>query len=119
MRRSTILAFVVGGVFGAGGGFAIGLFATGTFIHADPSDPVHYGSGRVTVTERSVFLEADFDVRPGPLYHVYLVTQPEVRRSADVRNAEFVDLGRLRAFQGSQRYAIPPADLARAVAATR
>lgn len=138
MRRFTILAFLLGGVLGAGAGFAIGIFAfpflfppppametlaeaerartiaTGTFIHADPSDPVHYGSGRVTVTERSVFLEADFDVGPGPLYHVYLVAQPEVRRSADVRNAEVVDLGRLRAFQGSQRYAIPPGtDLAR------
>lgn len=138
MRRFTIVAFLIGGVLGVGAGFAIGLFAfpflfppppametlaeaerartlaTGTFIHADPSDPVHYGSGRVTVTERSVFLETDFDVGPGPLYHVYLVAHPEVRRSGDVRTADFVDLGRLRAFQGSQRYAIPPGtDLAR------
>lgn len=138
MRRFTIVAFLSGGLFGGGAGFAAGLFAfpflfppppametlaeaerdrivaTGTFMHADPSDPVHYGSGRVTVTERSVFLEADFDVGPGPAYHVYLVAHPEVRRSGDVRGVEFVDLGRLRAFQGSQRYAIPDGvDLAR------
>jgi hypothetical protein len=166
MRRATLLAFPIGGLLGLGAGFGVGLFAfpflfppppametlaeteraravaTGTFIHADPSDPVHYGSGRVTVTERSVFLESDFDVGPGPAFHVYLVAHPQVRRSADVRNAAFVDLGRLRAFQGSQRYAIPPgtdlarypsvviwcrqfsvlispADLARVVAATR
>lgn len=166
MRRFTIVAFLIGGLLGSGAGFAGGIFAfpflfppppamealaeaerertvaSGTFIRADPSDPIHYGSGRVTVTERSVFLEADFDVGPGPLYHVYLVAHPQVRRSGDVRNAEFVDLGRLRAFQGSQRYAIPPgtdlaryssvviwcrqfsvlispADLSRAVAATR
>src|SRR5262245_48228625 len=49
------------------------LVATGTFIHADPSDPVHYGKGRVSVYERVVFLEPDFEVGPGPAYHVYLV----------------------------------------------
>lgn len=118
MRRFTIVAFLAGGVLGAGAGVAIGLFAfpflfppspametlaeaerertiaTGTFIHADPSDRLHHGSGRVTVTERSVFLESDFDVGPGPDFHVYLVAHPEERRSADVRAADFVDPGR-------------------------
>jgi hypothetical protein len=138
MRRATVLAFLIGGVLGAGAGFVGGLFlfpflfppppgmdtlaeterartvATGTFIHADPSDPVHYGSGSVTVTAQSVFLEADFKVGPGPAYHVYLSPRAEIRRSADVTAAPFVDLGRLRAFEGSQRYALPPGiDLSR------
>lgn len=131
MRRFTILAFLIGGLLGTAFGFAAGIFvfpflfppppametlaeaertetvATGSFIHADPSDPVHYGSGRVTVTARSVFLESDFKVGPGPAYHVYLSPRAEIRRSADVTAAPFVDLGRLRAFEGSQRYALP------------
>jgi hypothetical protein len=54
-----------------------------------------------------VFLESDFEVGPGPAYHVYLVPKANVRREADVKDAMFVDLGRLRAFKGSQRYQIP------------
>jgi hypothetical protein len=81
--------------------------ATGTFIHANPSDPVHWGRGKVSAYERTIFLEADFEVGPGPKYHVYLVPKAGVRREADVTNAIFVDLGRLRAFNGSQRYPIP------------
>ena len=81
--------------------------ARGTFIHAKPSDPVHFGSGGVTVYANTVFLEADFKVGPGPKYHVYLVPSPTVRDSGDVRDTMFVDLGRLRAFEGSQNYPIP------------
>ena len=40
--------------------------ASGTFIHANPSDPVHWGRGKVSVYERTVFLEPDFEVGPGP-----------------------------------------------------
>jgi len=36
------------------------LVAKGTFIHANPSDPVHYGNGSVRVYPSTVFLEADF-----------------------------------------------------------
>lgn len=140
MRRlwRAIVIFVVGGLFGTVLGFALGIFffpylfppppaaeqlseadrtplvATGTFIHANPSDPVHYGSGKVSVYERTVFLEPDFEVGPGPKYHVYLVPKPGVRDEAAVKDSMFVDLGRLRAFKGSQRYAIPAGvDLAR------
>lgn len=123
--------FMLGGVFGTGFGVALGfflfpfvfppppateqiteadraaLYATGTFIHANPSDPIHYGKGKVSVYRRAVFLEPDFEVGPGPAYHVYLVPKPGVRSEADVKDAMFVDLGRLRAFKGSQRYGIP------------
>ena len=89
------------------------LVATGTFIHANPSDPVHWGRGKVSVYERTVFLEADFKVGPGPKYHVYLVPKAQVRSEADVKSATPVDLGRLRSFEGSQRYPIPESCQAR------
>jgi hypothetical protein len=81
--------------------------AAGMFIHANPSDPVHWGRGKVSAYERTIFLESDFEVGPGPKYHVYLVPKANIRREADVKNAMYVDLGRLRAFKGSQRYPIP------------
>src|SRR5215207_4641220 len=58
--------------------------------------------------EKAVFLEPDCEVVPGPAFHVYLVPKPAIRNEAVVKDAMFVDLGRLRAFKGSQRYAIPP-----------
>ncbi|MCC6887183.1 MAG: DM13 domain-containing protein [Hyphomicrobiales bacterium] len=126
-----VVVFVLGGLTGTGFGVALGFFlfpfvfppppatdilaeaertrlvAHGTFIHANPSDPIHYGKGRVSVYEHIVFLEPDFEVGPGPAYHVYLVPKKTIRASADMKDVMFVDLGRLRAFKGSQRYAIP------------
>ena len=123
--------FLLGGVLGTGFGVALGFFffpfvfpppraneslseadrsalvATGTFIHANPSDPVHYGTGKVSVYERAVFLESDFEVGPGPAFHVYLVPKPMIRANADLKEQMYVDLGGLRAFKGSQRYPIP------------
>ncbi len=123
--------FLLGGVLGTGFGVALGFFlfpfvfppppaierlteadrsrlvATGTFVHANPSDPVHWGRGNVSVYERAVFLEPDFEVGPGPAFHVYLVPKASIRKSSDLGDAMFVDLGQLRAFKGSQRYPIP------------
>src|ERR1700693_2269544 len=123
--------FLLGGILGTGFGVALGFFffpyvfppptaaeqlteadrsapvATGSFIHANPSDPVHYGKGKVSVYQRTVFLEPDFEVGPGPAFHVYLVPTAISRDAAAVKDAMFVDLGALRAFKGSQRYAIP------------
>jgi hypothetical protein len=123
--------FLLGGFFGTGFGVALGffffpfvfppppaaeqlteadrsaLYATGTFIHANPSDPVHYGKGKVSVYRGAVFLEPDFEVGPGPAFHVYLVPQANIRDAAAVKDAMFVDLGGLRSFKGSQRYPIP------------
>jgi hypothetical protein len=136
--RSAVL-FVAGGVLGTGFGVALGFFlfpyvfppppaadqltqadrkspvvADGTFIHANPSDPIHWGRGSVTVRQDSVFLGPDFEVGPGPKFHVYLVPKAPIRTSGDLKGEMFVDLGRLRAFKGSQRYAIPAGvDLAR------
>ena len=130
MWRGLVI-FLIGGVFGTAFGVAAGLFvypfvfpppeametltdeeqsrlvARGAFIHANPSDPIHYGKGKVAVYETVVHLDADFEVGPGPKFHVYLVPNREVRDEAAVESTMFVDLGRLRAFKGSQKYPIP------------
>ncbi len=127
----TLAIFLVGGILGTAFGVAVGFFvypfvfpppeametltaeertglvARGEFIHADPSDPIHYGKGKVTVYEKVVHLGTDFEVGPGPAFHVYLVPQARIRRSSDVKGTMFVDLGQLRAFKGSQKYGIP------------
>ena len=122
---------LIGGVLGTGFGVALGFFvypyvfpppeamdqltqeektqvlARGTFIHANPSDPIHWGKGKVTVYDGNLFLEPDFEVGPGPAFHVYLVPKDGIRSSGDVEGTMFVDLGKLRAFKGSQKYKIP------------
>jgi hypothetical protein len=133
MRRLMrgLFIFLLGAAFGTAFGIAVGFFifpfvfpppvaseqlteagrsplaATGTFVHANPSDPIHWGRGKVSVYERTVYLEPDFEVGPGPAYHVYLVPNAGVRNEAGVKDAKFVDLGGLRSFKGSQRYPIP------------
>ena len=131
MRRGWI-AFIVGGLLGTAAGFALGIFvypylfladivatetldrqsagalvAQGRFIHANPSDPIHYGKGTVSVHRGLVRLEPDFEVGPGPKFHVYLVPEAKVTPSTRVAQTMFVDLGRLKAFKGSQNYAVP------------
>jgi hypothetical protein len=132
VRLRSFVSFVVGGLLGAAAGFAIGIFlypylfladivasdevgdvarrevvARGTFIHANPSDPIHHGRGDATVYRDLVHLEANFEVGPGPKYHVYLVPEENVTPDTEVAKTMFVDLGRLRAFKGSQNYEIP------------
>ncbi|MDH5534196.1 MAG: DM13 domain-containing protein [Betaproteobacteria bacterium] len=128
----TIGIFVIGALFGTAAGFAIGIFvypyifladivahervettparklvARGTFIHANPSDPIHHGRGGVSVYQDLVHLENDFAVGPGPKYHVYLVPEANVTPSTEVAKTMYVDLGRLRAFKGSQNFPVP------------
>jgi len=83
------------------------VVARGTFIHANPSDPIHYGMGRGTVYRDLVHLESDFEVGPGPKFHVYLVPEKNVTPDTDAARTMYVDLGRLKAFKGSQNYPIP------------
>jgi hypothetical protein len=123
----SIAIFILGGVFGTGFGVALGFFifpdvfpppvaaeqlddaewshlvASAMFIHANPSDPVHYDKGRVSAYEHTVYLESDFEVGPGLAFHVYLVPKPSIRSSADLKDAMFIDLDDLRVFKGSQR----------------
>jgi hypothetical protein len=129
----AILIFVVGGLLGGVAGFTAGIFiypyvfladivatdkvenpaarkvvAKGTFIHANPSDPIHHGRGGLTVYEGLLHLESDFEVGPGPKFHVYLVPEKNVVPDTPVAKTMFVDLGRLKAFKGSQNYEVPP-----------
>lgn len=83
------------------------LVAKGAFIHANPSDPIHYGKGGVSVYQEVVFLHEDFEVGPGPAFHVYLVPNANIRDAGQVTGTMYVDLGGLRAFKGSQKYPIP------------
>ncbi len=129
--KNFIIGILIGGVLGVVGGFAGGIFvfpylfpppplnevvasktsseivATGSFIHANPSDPVHYGKGRVSVYPKLLHLEADFEVGPGPKFHVYLVPDSNITPQTPVQETMFVDLGRLKAFAGGQNYPIP------------
>jgi hypothetical protein len=130
--KKFVVTFVAGAVLGIAGGFTIGIFvypyifladivatekvddraagktvANGAFIHANPGDPIHYGKGKVTVYRDLVHLEGDFEVGPGPKFHVYLVPETNVIPSTNVARTMFVDLGRLKAFKGSQNYPVP------------
>jgi hypothetical protein len=130
--RKNLLIFAAGIVLGTAAGFAAAIFvypflflddivaaekleagterpvvARGSFIHANPRDPIHYGSGAVTVYRDLVRLEADFRVGPGPKYHVYLVPQRGITPRTAVPKTRYVDLGRLKAFSGSQNYPVP------------
>lgn len=137
--KKYLIIFAIGGVLGTAGGFALGVFvypylfladivatdqvdnpaarklvASGTFIHANPGDPIHYGRGKVSVFQDLLHLENDFEVGPGPKFHVYLVPEQNVVPSTNVARLMYVDLGRLKAFKGSQNYPIPAGiDLAR------
>lgn len=126
-----LTVFLFGAVLGAAFGVALGFFlfpyvfppppateqltaaerekliAKGTFIHVNPSDPIHYGKGDVSVYAGTVFLHENFEVGPGPAFHVYLVPKANIRTAEDVTGTMFVDLGPLRAFQGSQKYPVP------------
>ena len=140
--RKLLITLIAGAIFGTAIGFTIGIFvypywflnevatetvanpetktkiASGMFVHANPSDPIHYGKGGLSIYidqsgERLLHLEDDFEVGPGPAFHVYLVDHAKVRSNADFRASAMVDLGRLKAFRGSQNYSIPvSADLA-------
>lgn len=135
MKR-LIITLAIGLIVGGAGGFGAGIFiypfwflndmatealgpssertklASGTFIHVNKMDPVHFGTGRTTIYQEPtggavVFLEADFEVRPGPRFHIYLVDHGDVRTRRDFLDSEKVDLGRLRNFRGSQVYTVP------------
>jgi hypothetical protein len=124
--------FVFGGLLGGVAGFAVGIFvypyifladivatervenpsgrpaiAKGTFIHANPSDHIHHGKGGVTIYDGVLHLESDFEVGPGPKFHVYLVPERKITTSTNVARLMFLDLGRLKAFKGSQNYVVP------------
>lgn len=134
--KKILISLIIGGLVGGFVGFAGGLFiypfwfppppaneqvadrasktvvAAGTFIHANPSDPIHKGSGSVEILKgtdgaRIVHLKPDFKVGPGPRFHLYLADRAGIKSNEDFEAAKVTDLGRLRSFEGSQIYKIP------------
>ena len=87
------------------------VIATGTFIHPNPSDPVHWGKGGVSVYQGpeglEIFLQQDFEVGPGPAYHVYISTGRDIRNNDDFESARNIDIGKLKSFKSSQVYRLP------------
>ncbi len=138
MRRfiRAFLIFLLGGVLGTGAGFGLGIYlfpfifpppagtdaltqteqqaapiATGTFIHADPRDRVHWGEGTVSVFKDQIYLNPNFKVGPGPDYRVLLVKKAGIKTAAEMKrliaDKQFVEVSGLRAFEGGQRYTLP------------
>ena len=128
------LIFFFGGTLGLVAGVAIGIFvypyifladvvadekltdasarklvASGTFIHANPSDPVHYGKGGVKVYADALQLGTDFEVGPGSQVSTstWCPTKPSRPTPRSKRPCTSIS-GRLRAFKGSQVFDIPP-----------
>jgi len=135
MRRFIrgFLLFALGGILGVGACFGLGIylfpfifpppagtdqltqteqqmpvFANGTFIHADPSDRVHWGQGKLTVFNDQIYLNADFKVGPGPDYRVLLVKKANIKSKEEMKELiakkQFVEVSGLRSFEGGQRY---------------
>lgn len=87
------------------------IVATGTFIHPDPKDLVHYGKGSVSVyqlkNQYEIFLHRNFKVGPGPAFHVFLSNAKNITTNNAFKNSKKYDLGVLKSFQGSQIYLVP------------
>lgn len=74
-------------------------------------DGAHRGSGMVRVLSNeaggALLRFTDFEVTNGPDLEVWLVRNPDPKRSADVSASEWVSLGPLRGNKGDQSYVVP------------
>lgn len=86
------------------------IFRSGIFIHPNPSDPIHWGKGKVLIYHQDllyeVYLTEDFAVGPGPDYHVYLSTGSGITSKSAFNSARNFELGKLKSFNGGQVYRI-------------
>lgn len=84
---------------------------TGQFIDPNPSDRVHWGRGNMTIYEYKgqyeVYLNKNFQVGPGPAFHVYVSQSASIQSNRQFKKAVSFDLGKLKSFKGSQIYIIP------------
>ncbi len=128
---TIIISLIVGAVVGAGVMFlaypfvfpppqvnevvqnasAKAVVARGVFIHPNPKDPVHWGKGNTSiyhqVGQNEVFLAKNFQVGPGPAFHVFLSESANIKNNDDFKQAKNIDLGGLKSFKGSQVYQVP------------
>lgn len=81
---------------------------SGRFIHPDPDDTVHWGKGSLLVYRdepiTEFFLDTDFEVGPGPDFHIYLIDKQNITDKSQFDPANAMELGRLKSFKGSQVY---------------
>lgn len=125
--RGLVLGAALGGALGVAAGIAVStvlvepptastrpeqrprgeLVGRGSFVQADPRDPEHWGSGGFSLYEGLLRLHEDFEVAPGPKYHLYLSPDADIGPHTPVYASMFIDLGPLRGFAGSQAYPIP------------
>lgn len=129
--RLAILAVLPLAGFGAG--FAAGIYAlpiliaarndgavpalpaatadsrTGRFLRDLPgSDPLHWGEGRLRMSETALVFEADVVLAPGPDYRVYLTRRFVDDKPGFLRiKAEAVEIGRVQTFTGPLVFPIP------------
>ncbi len=85
------------------------VLSSGAFADVDR---VHQGQGSATIFRGAdggllLRLADDFRVTNGPDLYVWLVKHPGPANAADVGEAEYIDLGRLKGNIGDQNYQIP------------
>ena len=134
MKR-LFVALLVGLVVGGVGGFLLGVYAlpiivewrhgvqeraqapeasehdpAGSFDRNSPgSDPLHWGEGRVRVSEGSLVFEDDVRLSPGPDYRVYLSKSfVQTREEFLEVKARAIEIASLEVFSGPLSFSIPP-----------
>ena len=85
-------------------------------------DFLHWANGTGAIIRTAggpvVRLDGDFITSPGPDYHIYLTTKSIQSKADFAEDSGKIELGKLRAFKGSQNYTVPnefngkPVDLA-------
>jgi len=89
-------------------GFELKELRTGNFRDVDGA---HRGSGTMKVLVNdaggALLRFTDFEVTNGPDLEVWLVKDPDPKKSADVSASQWLSLGPLRGNKGDQTYMIP------------
>jgi hypothetical protein len=84
------------------------VFKSGEFQDADR---FHKGSGSATIytmPDGSALLRLeDFRVTNGPELHLILSPNPDPQSSSDVREGDYIDLGKIKGNIGNQNYPLP------------
>ncbi|MEM5494221.1 DM13 domain-containing protein [Hoeflea sp. AS16] len=95
-------------------GFELSELRSGNFRDVDGA---HRGSGSVKVLSNAaggtLLRFAEFEVTNGPDLEVWLVKNPDPKKSADVNASQWLSLGPLKGNKGDQTYVLPAtADIA-------
>ena len=134
MKR-LFIALLIGLAAGGVGGFLLGVYTlpiivewrhgveeraqapeasendpAGVFDRNSPgSDPLHWGEGRVRVTQGSLVFEEDVRLAPGPDYRVYLSKSFAQTKEEFLQiKAQAVEIASLEVFSGPLSFPIPP-----------